>query len=131
MKGWFGLLPGQSWRRQLTHLRLKEIVNKWKWVVMNDISILVLKAQELNPSSLKVDQTLQDIPGPANLLSHRLELLNYSGAQRPTMEDSLNSCQSATKLVPMKTHTCKGDVTGLTEVGEGHTANLPSTNTGV
>ncbi|KAJ9083695.1 hypothetical protein DSO57_1032178 [Entomophthora muscae] len=86
---------------------------------------------ELNLSSLKTDQTLQDSPGPTNTLSHRLELLNYSATRRPTTEDSLNSCQFAAKLMPMKTHTSKGDVTWLTEVVEGPTANLPSANTGV
>ncbi|KAJ9065448.1 hypothetical protein DSO57_1019627 [Entomophthora muscae] len=100
-------------------------------VVMNDISILVLKTQELNPSSLKADQTLQDSPGPANLLIHRLKLLNYSATCRPTTEDSLNSCQSAAKLVPTKTYTYKGDVTWLTEIREGPTANLPRANTEV
>ncbi|KAJ9066299.1 hypothetical protein DSO57_1010937 [Entomophthora muscae] len=98
--------------------------------VMNDISILVLKTQELSPSSQKMDQTLQESPGPANLLSHRLKLMNYSATRRPTTENSLNSCQSAAKLVPMKTHTDKGNVTWLTEVGKGPTANLPRANTG-
>ncbi|KAJ9055526.1 hypothetical protein DSO57_1002822 [Entomophthora muscae] len=99
--------------------------------IMNDISILVLKTQELNPSSLKADQTLQDSPGPADPLSHMLKLLNYSATRRPTTEDFLNRCQSAAELVPMKTHAYKEDVTWLTEVGEGPTANLPRANTGV
>ncbi|KAJ9048158.1 hypothetical protein DSO57_1037836 [Entomophthora muscae] len=99
-----------------------ELVQPKCSVVMNDISILVLKTQELSPSSQKADQTLQNSPGPANPLSHRLKL--------PTTEDSLNSCQSAAKLVPMKTHTDKGNVTWLTEVREGPTANLPRANTG-
>ncbi|KAJ9056348.1 hypothetical protein DSO57_1034118 [Entomophthora muscae] len=99
------------------------------WPVMNDISILVLKTQELSPSSQKTDQTLQDSPGPTNPLSHRLKLMNYSATCRPTTENSLNSCQSAVKLVPMKTHIYKGDVTWLTEIGEGSTANLPNANT--
>ncbi|KAJ9056036.1 hypothetical protein DSO57_1037210 [Entomophthora muscae] len=99
--------------------------------VMNEISILVLKIQESNPSSLKADQTLQDRPRPANPLNHRLKLLNYPATCQPATENYLNSCQSATKLVPMKTQACKGDVTWLTEVGEGPTTNLPNTNTGV
>ncbi|KAJ9078246.1 hypothetical protein DSO57_1008630 [Entomophthora muscae] len=99
--------------------------------VINDISILVLKTQELSPSSQKTDQTLQDSPGPANPLSHRLKLMNYSATCQPTTENSLNSCQSVVKLVPMKTHIYKGDVTWLTEVGEGPAANLPNANTGV
>ncbi|KAJ9070673.1 hypothetical protein DSO57_1005201 [Entomophthora muscae] len=109
---------------------LPQLPVKIKKCLMNDISILVLKAQELSPSSQKTDQTLQDSPGPANLLSHRLKLLNYSATRRPTMEDFLNSCQSAAKLVPTKTHTYKGNVTWLMEVGEGPTANLPRANTG-
>ncbi|KAJ9082414.1 hypothetical protein DSO57_1004672 [Entomophthora muscae] len=56
-------------------------------VVMNDISILVLKTQELNPSPQKADQTLQTSPGPANPLNHRLEPVNYSTFRRPTTED--------------------------------------------
>ncbi|KAJ9084283.1 hypothetical protein DSO57_1026157 [Entomophthora muscae] len=99
--------------------------------VMNSISILVLKIQESNPSSLKTDQTLQDRPRPANLLNHRLKLLSYPATCQSATENSLNSCQSAAKLVPMKTHTCKGDVTWITEVGEGPTSNLPNVNTGV
>ncbi|KAJ9048258.1 hypothetical protein DSO57_1036799 [Entomophthora muscae] len=98
--------------------------------VMNDISILVLKTQESSPSSQKADQTLHNSPGPVNLLSHRLELVNNPTTCRPTTEESLNSCQSAAKLVPMKTHTDKGNVTWLTEVREGPTANLPRANTG-
>ncbi|KAJ9062892.1 hypothetical protein DSO57_1006015 [Entomophthora muscae] len=105
--------------------------NRTGMTVMNNISILVLKTQESNPSSLKADQTLQDRPRPANLLIHRLELLNYPATPWPATENSLNSCHSAAKLVPMKTHTCKGDVTWLTEVGEAPTANLPNANTGV
>ncbi|KAJ9087542.1 hypothetical protein DSO57_1032121 [Entomophthora muscae] len=102
--------------------------------VINVISILVLKTQELNPSSLKVDQTLQNSPGPTNPLSHRLKSLNYSATCQPTTEDPLNGFQTAAKPVPMKTHTYKGDVVWLTEVGEGPTfipVNLPSANTGV
>ncbi|KAJ9081472.1 hypothetical protein DSO57_1014362 [Entomophthora muscae] len=114
---WEGLLP------TVPHLSSPPI--------MNDIAILVLKTQELNPSSLKADQTLQDRPRPANLLNHRLKLLNYPATRPPAMEDSLNSCQSAAKLVPMKTYTCKGDVIRLTEVGEGPTANLPNADTKV
>ncbi|KAJ9054517.1 hypothetical protein DSO57_1013595 [Entomophthora muscae] len=104
--------------------------NEETWAcVMNDISILVLKTQELSPSSQKADQTLQNSPGPANLLSHRLKLVNYPVTCRPTTEDSLNSCHSTAKLVPMKTHTNKGNVTWLTEVREEPTANLLRANT--
>ncbi|KAJ9086629.1 hypothetical protein DSO57_1001911, partial [Entomophthora muscae] len=91
---------------------------------MNNILILVLKTKELSTSSQKADQTFQDSPGPANPLSYRLKLLNYSATCQPTMGNSLKSCQSAAKLMLMKTHTYKGNVTWLTEVGEGPTANL-------
>ncbi|KAJ9057331.1 hypothetical protein DSO57_1023743 [Entomophthora muscae] len=77
--------------------------------VMNDISILILKTQELNPP--------QDSPGPANLLSHRLKLLNYSVTCQATTEDSLNGCQVAAKQVSLKTHTYAEDVVCLMEVG--------------
>ncbi|KAJ9081750.1 hypothetical protein DSO57_1011344 [Entomophthora muscae] len=85
---------------------------------MNDISILVLKTQESNPSPLKADWTPQDSPGPANPISHRLKSLNLSVARRSNTEDSLNGCQIATKLVPLKTHAYKGDVVCLKEAGE-------------
>ncbi|KAJ9059847.1 hypothetical protein DSO57_1037269 [Entomophthora muscae] len=55
--------------------------------VMNDISILVLKTQELNPDSQEADPTHQTSPGPANPLNHILKLLNYSAFCRPTTED--------------------------------------------
>ncbi|KAJ9066871.1 hypothetical protein DSO57_1005252 [Entomophthora muscae] len=119
------LIPSSNW------LRLMSIPGTSTYnTFMNEISILVLKTQELSPSSQKTDQTLQDSPGPANPLSQRLKLLNYSATRRPTTENFLNSCQSATKLVPTKTHTYKGNVTWLMKVGEGPTANLPRANTG-
>ncbi|KAJ9068543.1 hypothetical protein DSO57_1027631 [Entomophthora muscae] len=55
--------------------------------VMNDISILVLKTQELNPGSQKADPTLQTSPGPANPLKDGLESVNYSAFRQPTTED--------------------------------------------
>ncbi|KAJ9077768.1 hypothetical protein DSO57_1013416 [Entomophthora muscae] len=130
---WWMQIPtshGKSFYKQLQIGKMVPGANKHLNVI-NDISILVLKTQESNPSSLKADQALQDRPRPANPLNHRLKLLNYPATRRPATEDSLNSCQSAAKLVPMKTHTCKGDVTWLKEVGEGPTSNLPNTDTGV
>ncbi|KAJ9069104.1 hypothetical protein DSO57_1021889 [Entomophthora muscae] len=64
---------------------------------MNDISILVLKTQELNPSSQKADQTLQTSPGPANQLNHRLKL--------SPKDNSPNGCQIDANLEPPKTQT--------------------------
>ncbi|KAJ9066535.1 hypothetical protein DSO57_1008474 [Entomophthora muscae] len=62
-------------------------VNCGSLCVMNDISILVLKTQELNPGSQKVDPTLQTSPGPANPLKDRLKSVNYSAFCRPTTKD--------------------------------------------
>ncbi|KAJ9068083.1 hypothetical protein DSO57_1032209 [Entomophthora muscae] len=55
--------------------------------VMNDISILVLKTQELNPGSQEADPTRQTSPGPANFLKDGLKLVNYSAFCQPTTED--------------------------------------------
>ncbi|KAJ9057010.1 hypothetical protein DSO57_1026591 [Entomophthora muscae] len=61
--------------------------------VMNDISILLLKTQELNPSSQKADPTLQTSPGSANLLRDGLKLVNYSAFCQPTTEDPPKTTQ--------------------------------------
>ncbi|KAJ9075890.1 hypothetical protein DSO57_1031301 [Entomophthora muscae] len=66
----------------------------------------------------------------ANLIPYLAKILPHFLGLYSTTEDSLNSCLSAAKLVPMKTHAYKGNVTWLTEVGEGPTANLPRANTG-
>ncbi|KAJ9071484.1 hypothetical protein DSO57_1036471 [Entomophthora muscae] len=55
--------------------------------VMNDISILVLKTQELNPGSQEADPTCQTSPGPANPLKDRLDSVNYSAFRWLTTED--------------------------------------------
>ncbi|KAJ9082649.1 hypothetical protein DSO57_1002595 [Entomophthora muscae] len=60
---------------------------------MNDISILVLKAQEINPGSQKADPTLQTSPGPANPLRDGLKLMNYSAFCRPTTKDPPKTTQ--------------------------------------
>ncbi|KAJ9051262.1 hypothetical protein DSO57_1006184 [Entomophthora muscae] len=109
-----GLEPGLVSLAPLSH----SASNQANSSVMNDISILVLKTQELNPSPLKADQTPQDGPGPADLLSHRLKLLSCPATCQPNTEDSPNGCQIATKPVPLETHTYTGNVVCLKEVGK-------------
>ncbi|KAJ9050970.1 hypothetical protein DSO57_1009058 [Entomophthora muscae] len=121
----------KPWTLEDLHWYTRLNAPKEPYQIVHDGKAITIYPLIFNGNSLKADQTLQDSPGPANLLSHRLKLLNYPATCRHTTEDSLNSCQSATKLVPMKTHIYKGDVTWLTEVGEGPTASLPRANTGV
>lgn len=66
------------------------------------ISILVLKPLGLNPGPLNMTFVNQDGQRPANLLSHRLELLNYSATCQLVKGDSPNNHQIATDLVPLR-----------------------------
>ncbi|KAJ9061822.1 hypothetical protein DSO57_1016757 [Entomophthora muscae] len=102
----------------------------WWALPSSQQSKLAANANRPSPGTRQISP--QDGPGPANPLSHRLKLLNYSATRWPTTEDSLNGCQIATKLVPLKTHTYAGDVVCLKEVGEGPTtipANKPQSLT--
>ncbi|KAJ9061436.1 hypothetical protein DSO57_1020786 [Entomophthora muscae] len=69
------------------HTELDRDIQEMNDIVMNDISILLLKTQELNPGSQEADPTCQTSPGTANLLKDRLKLVNYSTFCRTTTED--------------------------------------------
>ncbi|KAJ9056149.1 hypothetical protein DSO57_1035977 [Entomophthora muscae] len=73
--------------------------------INTEILILVLKTPESNPGHLKMTCFDQDGLGSANLLGHRLELVNYSATRRLDKEDSLNGHQIATSCVPLRTQT--------------------------
>ncbi|KAJ9073987.1 hypothetical protein DSO57_1010747 [Entomophthora muscae] len=94
---------------------------------MNDISILVLKTQELNPSSQKADQTLQTSPGPANPLNHRLESVNYSAIRQPATENPPKTTQ-VTQSGQETTHSlnCKTKLTSYSETRQPPKDNSPN-----
>ncbi|KAJ9068163.1 hypothetical protein DSO57_1031366 [Entomophthora muscae] len=87
----------------------------------NFIFNLEFSLSKVEPQSSEGGLPPQDGPGLADLLSHGLELLNYPTTHQLNNKNSLNGCQIATKLVPLKAHTCTGDVDCLKEVGKGPT----------
>ncbi|KAJ9052350.1 hypothetical protein DSO57_1035097 [Entomophthora muscae] len=100
----------------LMHLRdcpqVQGLVN-----VMNDISILVLKTQELNPGSQKADPTLQTSPGPTNPLKDGLKsLTSYFETRQSPKDNSQNGHQIDANLEPPKTRTYAAVAACLKEV---------------
>ncbi|KAJ9082304.1 hypothetical protein DSO57_1005754 [Entomophthora muscae] len=69
---------------------------------------------EKEPSN--ANQVTQDGQGPANLLSCKPELLNYSETHQTFEDDSPNGHQIAVNLVPSKTQTYTEVVACLKEV---------------
>ncbi|KAJ9060060.1 hypothetical protein DSO57_1034924 [Entomophthora muscae] len=82
----------------------------------NESSIPALKTLESNPDPLKTNWITQDEQGPANLLSHRLKLLNYSATRQLVKGDSQNGHWIAANLVPLRTQTYAEAVACFKEV---------------
>ncbi|KAJ9051066.1 hypothetical protein DSO57_1008329 [Entomophthora muscae] len=93
---------------------------------MNDISILVLKTKESNPSSLKAELTLQDNPRPAKPISHGLKLLNHPANHQPATENSLNTANLPSANTGVLKPNCKPKSTSYSETCQSPKDNSPN-----